>query len=155
MAEYDAIFREQLRAGIIEQVPVSRENEVGVHFMLHQGVVRKDHETSELRIVFDGSAKQNADEFSLNERLDEGTNYILSLFDVLVKFRVHPVALTADVEKAFLQIQIKPDDPDMLRFLWFDDVNCLTSVLFNFVFVDCPLVFVQVPLSWEVLSGNT
>ena len=109
MAEY-AIFREQLRAGIIEQVPVSRENEVGVHFMPHHGVVRKDRETSKLRIVFDGNAKQNADEFSLNERLDEGPNYIPSLFDVLVKFRVHPVALTADVEKAFLQIQIKPDD---------------------------------------------
>ena len=88
MAEYDAIFREELLAGIIEQVPVSRENEVGVHFMPHHGVVRKDHETSKLRIVFDGSAKQNADEFSLNEHLGEGPNYIPSLFDVLVKFEM-------------------------------------------------------------------
>ena len=87
-AEYDAIFREQLLAGIIEQVPVSRENEVGVHFMPHHGVVRKDRETSKLRIVFDGSAKQNADEFSLNECLDKGPNYIPSLFDVLAKFEM-------------------------------------------------------------------
>ena len=66
---------------------------------MHHGVVRKDRETSKFRIVFNGSAKQNADEFSLNERLDEGPNYISSSFDVLVKFRVHPVALTADVAK--------------------------------------------------------
>ena len=49
MAEYAAIFREQFRAGIIEQVPVSRENEVEVHFMPHHGVVHKDRETSKLR----------------------------------------------------------------------------------------------------------
>ena len=131
MAEFDAIFREQLRAAIIEQVPVSRENEVGVHFM---------KQTSKLRIVFDGSAKQNVDEFSLNERLDKGPNYNLSLFDVLVKFRVYPVALTAEVEKAFLQIQIKPDDRDMLyiQFLWFDDVNSPDPCIVQFRFCRLP-----------------
>ena len=151
MAEYDAIFGEQFRTGIIEQVPVSRENEVGVHFMPHNSVVRKDRETSKLRTVFDGSAKQNADEFSLNKRLDEGPNYIPSLFDVLVKFRVHPVALTADVEKAFLQIQIKPDDRDMLRFLWFDDVNLPDSCIVQFRF--CRLPFGLRP-SPSILGGT-
>ena len=28
------------------------------------------------------------------------------------------VAVTADIEKAFLMVQIKPSDRDMLRFLW-------------------------------------
>ena len=151
MAEYDAIFREQLRAGIIEQVPVSRENEVGVHFMPHHGVVCKDRETSKLRIVFDGSAKQNVDEFSPNECLDEGPNYILSLFDVLVKFRVHPVPLTADVEKAFLQIQIKPDDRDMLRFLWFDDVNSPDPCIVQFRCCRLPFGLCRSP---SILGGT-
>ena len=48
LTEYNAIFREQLRAGIIEQVPVSRENDVGVHFMPHHGVVQTNRETSKL-----------------------------------------------------------------------------------------------------------
>ena len=52
--------------------------------MPHHGVVHKDRETSKLRIVFDGSAKQNVDQFLLNERLDERPNYIPSLFDVLM-----------------------------------------------------------------------
>ena len=151
MAEYDAIFREQFHAGIIEQVPVSRENEVGVHFMPHHSIVCKDGKTSKLRIVFDGSAKQNADEFSLNEHLDEGPNYIPSLFDVLVKFRVHPVALTVDVEKAFLQIQIKPDDRDMFRFLWFDDVNSPDLCIVQFRFRRLPF---GLPPSPSILGGT-
>ena len=90
-------------------------------------------------------------EFSLNERLDEGPNYIPSLFDVLVKFRVHPVALTADVEKAFLQIQIKPDDRDMLLFLWFDDVNSPDPCIVQFPF--CRLPFGLRP-SPSILGGT-
>ena len=36
-------------------------NKVFVSHNAAYGVVRKDRETSKLRIVFDGSAKQNAD----------------------------------------------------------------------------------------------
>ena len=72
--------------------------------MRHNGVVRTNRETSKLCVVFEGSAKQNIEDFLLNERLDEGPNYIPSLFDVFVKFRVHAIGLTANVEKAFLQV---------------------------------------------------
>ena len=46
-----------------------------------------------------------------------------SLFETLLRFRCHPVAMTADIEKAFLQIEINPADRDSLRFLWYDDVH--------------------------------
>ena len=41
----------------------------------------------------------------------------LCLFDILIRFRVHKVALTADIEKAFLNVSIKPEQRNMLRFL--------------------------------------
>ena len=53
--------------------------------------------------------------------METGPNYIPSLFDTLVKFRSYPIALCADIEKAFLQIEIKPEDRDKLQFLWIDD----------------------------------
>ena len=40
---------------------------------------------------------------------------------MLTKFRWNAIGLTADIEKAFLMVGIKPEDRDMLRFLWFED----------------------------------
>ena len=45
------------------------------------------------------------------------------LFDTLTRFRSHPIAITADIEKAFLQIDINEKDRDVLHFLWYDDVS--------------------------------
>lgn len=70
--------------------------------------------------MFDGSAK-GTESPSINDHLETGPNFIPSLFDVLVKFRCHPIGLTTDIEKAFLQIERKPEDRDKLRFLWVDD----------------------------------
>ena len=52
----------------------------------------------------------------------------------MVKFRDYPIAVVADIEKAFHQIQIKPEDRRMLRFLWFDDAekDCPTVKQFQF-----------------------
>ena len=41
----------------------------------------------------------------------------------MLRFRVHEVAVTADIEKAFLNIEIDPGHRDFLRFLWVDDVH--------------------------------
>lgn len=38
------------------------------------------------------------------------------LWDVLVRMRFHPVALTGDLKQAFLQVRIKQDGKDALRF---------------------------------------
>ena len=45
------------------------------------------------------------------------------LFNTIIRFRMHPVVLTADIEKAFLQVQIERPDRKVLRFLWFDDIG--------------------------------
>ncbi|XP_068680056.1 uncharacterized protein [Montipora foliosa] len=45
------------------------------------------------------------------------------LFDTLLRFRVHQVALTADTEKAFLNIEIDPEHRDFVRFLWVKNPN--------------------------------
>ena len=43
--------------------------------------------------------------------------------DILLRFRASRIALTADIERAFLQIGVDEQDQDVLWFLWFDDVN--------------------------------
>ncbi len=124
LKEYDAVFQDQLKKGIIEIVPKDQEKESSdCHFLCHHGVVKRDRLTTKLRVVFDGSAKGKNCQNSLNDILEIGNNYMPLLFDTLVRFRIKPIALTADIQQAFLQIQIDQADKDMLRFLWFDDVS--------------------------------
>ena len=81
--EYDSILKEQLLNGIIECVPEDQLNSENTHYLCHHAVVRKDHDTTKVRIVFDGSA--------LNEALELGENFMPSLFDTLLLFRVYPI----------------------------------------------------------------
>ena len=84
--------------------------------MPHFAVIRKDRETTHLRIVFDGSAKTADRDHSFNDYLETGPNSLPQLFDVLTSFRSNLIAFTSDVEKAFLQVSVKADDRDTLRF---------------------------------------
>ena len=40
--------------------------------------------------------------------------------DILLRFRCYPVALTGDIEKAFLMLNVCEHDRNALRFLWWD-----------------------------------
>ena len=137
--KYNEIFEEQLRLGIIDRVPTEVENIEGVEFLPHHGVAREDRDTTKLRIVFDGSAMTYSDHLSLNDRLMNGPNCVPHLIDVLLRFRCHHYALTADIEKAFLQIEIREKDRDKLRFLWLRDVESNNPSIVQFGF--CRLAF--------------
>src|SRR5699024_10274754 len=45
----------------------------------------------------------------------------MNLIDRIMDFRLEPIAITGDIEKAFLQICIKEQDQDWLRYLWRKD----------------------------------
>ena len=52
--------------------------------------------------------------------------------DILLRYRVYRVAVTADIEKAFLMVSVTAKDHDVLRYLWFDDVFADQSVELRF-----------------------
>ena len=100
---------------------VSESSEPGeCHNLPHLPVIWEDKDTTKVRIIFDASAKEN--EPTLNECLYKGPQLTPLVFDILLRFRTSVIALTTDIEKAFLQIRINPNDMDYLRFLWFEDV---------------------------------
>ena len=51
----------------------------------------------------------------------QGPKFDQKILDILCRFRTHRVAVTADIEKAFLMISVAAKDRDFLRFLWVDD----------------------------------
>ena len=60
---------------------------------------------------------------SLNECLHTGPSFNQKVLNILLRFRSYLVALTADIEKAFLMESVAAKDRDMLRFLWTPDVS--------------------------------
>ena len=62
---------------------------------------------------------------SLNHQLLQGPDLTNGLLGVITRFRQEPVAVVADVEGMFHQVQVAPDDCNALRFLWWpnDDLS--------------------------------
>ena len=123
--EHDAVIQDQLDKGIIEKVENSEKPHPGpgkTHYLPHHPVIRRDKETTKLRVVYDASAKMNGNP-SLNDCLYSGPSLLPSIADVLMRFQFHKVALVADIDKAFLMVSISPSDRDALRFIWLDDIH--------------------------------
>ena len=121
LKHYDEVIQEQLGKSIIEPVNIEEQQAVGkVHYLPHREVIRLDKDTTKLRVVYDASAKRGGP--SLNDCLYSRPPLTPMIFDVMARFRAHNVALTADIENAFLNVAIAPEHRDHLRFLWVDDI---------------------------------
>ena len=70
--------------------------------------------------MYDASAKECGSQLSLNDCLHPGPPLQNRLWDVVVRSRFHPILLIGDLKQAFLQIRIKAEDRDSLRFHWND-----------------------------------
>ena len=112
MNEYDSIIKEQLSVGVIEKVSVLEEPGGNVHYLPHHAVIRRDAETTKLRIVHDASSKETKSGTSLNDCLHTGPSLNPLLFDILVRFRENKIALLGDIENAFLNVAVDPEDRD-------------------------------------------
>ena len=128
--KYDEIIQEQLTEGIVERV--ADEPNERTFYIPHKPVRKEAATTTKLRIVFDVSAKPSEDSPSLNECLETGPPLQNLLWNVLVRNRLKPVALTADIKKAFLQVRIRPEDRDALRFHWIKDKDPSTIEVLRF-----------------------
>ena len=133
LRDYDVMIQDQLRKGIVEPVTDPDQFVEGkLHYLPHHAVVRTDKQTTKLRIVYDASAKMSGP--SLNECLHTGPKFEQSILDILLRFRLHKVALVGDVEKAFLMVSVAPEDRDVLRFLWVDSVDSPHAKIMEFRF---------------------
>ena len=72
-----------------------------------------------VRRVLNGAAKFHG--VSLNNALLTGPKLLQTLIHVLLRFRQHPYAVSADIEGMFLQVGVTPQDRPSLRFLWRED----------------------------------
>lgn len=116
LSKYNDILTDQERRGFIERVtdPTSTTR---CHYIPHHAV-HKDSATTPVRIVYDYSCHQARNQPSLNDCLLTGQPELNDLCCVILRFRLHPVGICTDIEKAFLQHK---DDRNWIRFLWLSD----------------------------------
>ena len=68
--QYDDIIKDQLNEGAPERAP--EEPSGKEYYLPHKGLVKQSAETTKLRVVYDGSAKESSDKPSLNDCLYPG-----------------------------------------------------------------------------------
>ena len=115
---YHEVIEEYVRLGharlLSKDEAVHRTNKTW--YLPHHGVLSPSSTTTKLRVVFDAAAR--CEGTSVNENLIRGPNYLSSLVGVLLRYRLHPVSLGADIEKMYHQVQVPEADQDAYRFIY-------------------------------------
>ncbi|XP_037502339.1 uncharacterized protein LOC119376655 [Rhipicephalus sanguineus] len=117
LVHYDDTIKAYFNESHADRVPDDMVLKPNTYYMPHHGVIGRDAVTTKLRVVFDASSHAPGQP-SLNNVLMKGPKMDADLLKLLLNFRMHPIIMVADIKKAYLQISIRPEDRDALRFLW-------------------------------------
>ncbi len=104
----------------VEEVETKHPEKDKAYYLPHQPVVKWDKAAHQVRPVMDGAARAGTNK-CLNDCLYKGPKLINELVEVLLRFRARRITLAADIKKMFYQIQMKEEDRDYHRFLWWDE----------------------------------
>ncbi|XP_066928372.1 uncharacterized protein [Clytia hemisphaerica] len=89
-------------------------------YLPHYGVFNPN-KPGKIRLVFDAAAKFQGT--SLNDALYTGPDLLNNMLGVLMRFRTHHFAFSADIEGMFNQVKVNQEDTQSLRFLWKEDID--------------------------------
>lgn len=123
--EYLKLYREFLKEyedfGHMTEIRESVEPD-STYYMPHHGIYRPQKSTTKLRTVFNASTLTTSGK-SLNSIQYNGGVIQDDLFTLLVRFRKHIFAFTADIRQMYRMINIDENQRNLLRILWKEDVN--------------------------------
>lgn len=103
------------------------------YYIPHHGIKNG----SRFRVVFDGSCKTTAN-ISINDAQFTGPKLQRDLSEILIRFRRHKIAVSADITKMYRQIEVTPEQWDLQRIFWRVQPNqplkeyCLKTVTYGF-----------------------
>lgn len=120
--QFNEVMREYFDLGHAESVP-PEDLEVPtseVFYLPMHAVHKQSSTTTKIRAVFDASMKSSSG-VSLNDTLMVGPTVHPQLVDVLIRFRMHRIALVADVSKMYRAIELPPADRNLHGFVWRSD----------------------------------
>ncbi len=119
-SDYVDFMNKILECGYAAKVPEGglHVNTGKVWYLPHHGIYHP-HKPEKIRVIFECSAKFSGT--SINEKLIQGQDMTNTLIGVLSHFRTEYVAFMADIQSMFLQVHIRLDQRNFLRFWWWSD----------------------------------
>ncbi|XP_075150728.1 uncharacterized protein LOC142224831 [Haematobia irritans] len=117
--------------GYAERLPSSifEKEEEGKVWYLPTFIVRNPQKPNKIWLVWDAAAKSN--NFSLNDFLLKGPDFLRPLMAVLFQFRIGAVAVCGDIAEMFHRIKVRKEDAMAQRFLWWDESNAIVAYQLN------------------------
>lgn len=102
-SQYQAFIDEYLHLGHMH--PTQNSAESSVFYLPHHAIVKSSSSSTKLRVVFDASS-QDSKGISLNSTLCIGPTIQEDLLSILLRWRTHRFAITADAEKMYSQSKV-------------------------------------------------
>ena len=125
-------------------------------YLPHFPVIREDRETTKGCIVFDSAARCKG--ISLNDAMLTGPKLQQDVLQILLQFRLRPVALVADIKEMFSQVVLAEKDRKNHRLLWRDldptkPVDVYEAVRLTFGDRASPYLALDSKESYPLLTG--
>lgn len=111
----------------VDYSSVSLSQDYNSYYLPQLMVVRLDKSTTRFQVVFHVSFKCKAGK-SLNDILTVGPTIQLDLFDIILRFRRHTVAFTADIEKMYRQILVAEADRSLQKIFYRESMDAKLKV---------------------------
>lgn len=118
--QYSNFMSEYLKLGHMTKIATPDRFSDLTFYLPHHCVLKESSLTTKLRVVFDASAKSSSG-ISLNDVLKVGPVIQEDVFSIMLRFRLHNIVFTADIEKCYRQIQVHEDYRDLQRIVWRSD----------------------------------
>ena len=115
---YKEAMNANVEKGYVRKLEPNEGEDGPSWYLPHFPVIREDRETTKVRIVFDSAARCKG--ISLNDVMLTGPKLQRDVLEILLRFRLRPVALVADVKEMFSQVVLAEKDRKYHRLLWRD-----------------------------------
>ncbi|XP_059220581.1 uncharacterized protein LOC131995699 [Stomoxys calcitrans] len=118
--QYNSVLEEYLSLGHMEEttpMEITSNGKYSSYYLPHHAVVRPEHKTTKVRIVFNASRKSKSG-FSLNDVLLTGPTLQTDLISTVLNWRRYKYVFSGDIQKMYRQILVHPKDRPFQRVLY-------------------------------------
>ncbi|XP_037827650.1 uncharacterized protein LOC119615720 [Lucilia sericata] len=119
-SQYKAVLEEYLSLNHMEESnsqEIISQGKYLSYYLPHHAVVRPEHKTTKVRVVFNASRKTKS-QVSLNDVLYAGPTLQSDLITTILNWRKYQFVFSGDIQKMYRQILIHPDDRPYQKILF-------------------------------------